>query len=183
VFTLTHGLLSWRTDGSIDEPFWSIFEFKSIVSLLPYVAMSLAFLKLRHADPTSHRPHEVPGGRAGAWIAALLCVALLVLAVVFFVVDPFDLSVFDAPTFWLVVGGLAVTFVVQEGFVWRSPRWKARLREHPELGAQVQLDGFAPDDASWLDGDALPPAPDEPAGRVGDGPESTDRTSQPPTRA
>ena len=183
VFTLTYGFLYWRTDGSIDELFWSIFAFSSIVFLLPYVVMSLAFLKLRHADPDAHRPYMVPGGRVGAWLSAVLCVALLVAAIVFFVVDPADLSLFDAQTFWLIVGGLAVTFVVQEVFVWRSPRWKARLREHPELRAQVELDGFAPDDASSLVGSDLPPAPDEPAGRAPEGPAGTDNTTQPPTRA
>ena len=78
---------------------------------------------------------------------------------------------------------LPIVLVVQEVFVWMSPRWKARLREHPELRAQVELDGFAPDDASSLVGSDLPPAPDVPADRSPDGPASTDNPSQPPTRA
>jgi amino acid transporter len=157
VFTLVYGVLFWATDGSIDELFWSIFAFSSIIFLLPYVVMALAFLKLRTSDPDAHRPYQVPFGRAGAWTAAGLCVVWLALATVFFVVDPFDLSTFDAQTFWLIIGGLAVTFAVQEVFVARSPRWQqARAAEtvppveHPELVGHVELEGTAPDDASSL---------------------------------
>ncbi|HEX6887265.1 MAG TPA: APC family permease [Candidatus Nanopelagicales bacterium] len=178
IFTVTYGVLYWRTDGSIDELFWSIFAFSSIVFLLPYVVMSLAFLRLRVTDAAAHRPYAVPGGRLGAWAAALLCVGALLLAIVFFVVDPFDLSLFDAQTFWLIVGGLAVTFVVQEVFVWRSPRWRARLREHPELGAAVELDGSAPDDAAALVTGELPASPTDVADRS-----TPQHPASPPTRA
>jgi hypothetical protein len=104
----------------------------------------------------------------GAWTAAGLCVVWLALAVVFFVVDPFDLSTFDAQTFWLIVGGLTVTFVVQEIFVARSPRWQraraaeaAASVEHPELLGDVELEGTAPDDASALTAPVQDQAPVE----------------------
>lgn len=157
ILTVVYGVLFWATDGSIDELFWSIFAFSSIVFLLPYLMMALSFLKLRVTDPDAHRPYQVPFGKAGAWLATALCLVSLALAIVFFVVDPFDLSSFDAQTFGLIVGGLAVTFVVQEIFVARSPRWQRAVAdalpadaEHPELAGQVELDGTAPDDASAL---------------------------------
>jgi len=167
--TLVYGVLFWATDGSIDDLFWSIFAFSSIVFLLPYVLMSLSFAKLRVTDAAAVRPYQVPFGRRGAWVATGLCLALLVLAVLFFIVDPFDLSSFDAQTFALIVGGLVVTVAVQEVFVARSPRWRRavaateaagpQLPEHPELGADVELSGIAPDDASSL---AALPAPEDP---------------------
>jgi amino acid transporter len=156
--TLTYGVLFWATDGSIDELFWSIFAFSSIVFLLPYVMMALSFAKLRVVDADAHRPYRVPLGRFGAWTATSLCLVALVLAVVFFLVDPFDLAGFDGKSFGLIMAGLAVTFAVQEIFVARSPRWQQRVRdargadapEHPELVGEVALDGIAPDDASAL---------------------------------
>lgn len=157
--TLVYGVLFWATDGSIDELFWSIFAFSSIVFLLPYLMMALSFARLRVTDPDAHRPYRVPFGRFGALTATGLCLTLVVLAVVFFVVDPFDLASFDVQTFGLIVGGLVVTFAVQEIFVARSPRWQGlrateaeRAAEpgHPELVGDVVLDGTAPDDASAL---------------------------------
>ena len=167
VFTLTYGVLFWATDGSIDELFWSIFAFSSIVFLLPYVVMSLAFTKLRASDPSAHRPYTVPGGKVGAWLSAGLVLVSLAAAIVFFLVDPFALDAFDARTFWLIAGGLVVTFIVQEVFVRLAPRWKAAQgipaagsSVHPEAHADVELEGLAPEDASTLD--ATPaPAPDE----------------------
>lgn len=152
VFTLVYGVLFWATDGSIDELFWSIFAFSSIIFLLPYLMMALSFAKLRISDPDAHRPYSVPLGRFGMWSATGLCLVLVTLAIVFFVVDPFDLSTFDAQTFWLIIGGVAVTFVVQEIFVARAPRWQKKLAgsAHPELDADVVLEGIAPHDASSL---------------------------------
>lgn len=140
--TLIYGVLFSVTNGDIDSLFWSLFAFSSIVFLLPYVAMSLAFLRLRVRDPHAERPYKVPGGTVGAWVSAVLVIVLLVAAVFFFVWNPW--IEFDATTTWLILGGLAATFIAQEVLVALSPRWK---REHPEL-VDVELDGTAPDNAA-----------------------------------
>ncbi|MCB0898222.1 MAG: APC family permease [Actinobacteria bacterium] len=140
--TLVYGVLFSLTNGDIDALFWSLFAFSSIVFLLPYVAMSLAFLRLRSQDPQAHRPYRVPGGVVGAWTSVLLVVVLLVAAVFFFVWNPW--AEFDATTTWLILGGLAATFIAQEILVRRSSHWKDRA-EHPELSARVDLEGIAPD--------------------------------------
>ena len=109
----------------------------------------------------------MPGGKVGAWLSAGLVLVSLAAAIVFFLVDPFALDAFDARTFWLIAGGLVVTFIVQEVFVRLAPRWKAAQgipaagpSVHPEAHADVELEGLAPEDASTLD--ATPaPAPDE----------------------
>lgn len=144
--TLIYGVLFSLTSGSIDALFWSLFAFSSIVFLLPYVAMSMAFLRLRRIDPHAHRPYQVPGGTAGAWTSAILVVLLLVAAVVFFVWNPW--LEFDATTTSLIVTGLIATVIAQEVLVWRSPRWKAT--EHPEADAVVDLEGLAPDTAAGI---------------------------------
>lgn len=143
--TVVYGVLFSVTNGDIDALFWSLFAFSSIVFLLPYVAMSLAFLRLRATDPGAERPYRVPGGSAGAWVSTVLVVILLVAAVLFFVWNPW--AEFDATTTWLIVAGLAATFAVQEVMVRRAPRWKVAA-EHPELNADVALEGIAPDTAA-----------------------------------
>ncbi|MBK6762607.1 MAG: APC family permease [Micrococcales bacterium] len=145
--TLVYGVLFSLTNGDIDALFWSLFAFSSIVFLLPYVAMSLAFLRLRRIDPDAHRPYTVPGKAFGAWLSATLVVVLLAAAVFFFVWNPW--VEFDATTTWLILGGLAATFVAQELLVWRSPHWKRT--EHPEAGAAVDLEGIAPDTPAGID--------------------------------
>ena len=146
--TLVYGVLFSLTNGDIDALFWSLFAFSSIVFLLPYVAMSLAFLRLRAQDPDAHRPYRVPGGVVGAWTSVLLVVVLLIAAVFFFVWNPW--AEFDATTTWLILGGLAATFIAQEILVRRSTHWK-RTSEHPELSAQVDLEGIAPDSPAGIE--------------------------------
>ena len=143
--TLIYGVLFSVTNGDIDSLFWSLFAFSSIVFLLPYVAMSLAFLRLRVRDPHAERPYKVPGGTVGAWTSAILVIMLLVAAVFFFVWNPW--IEFDATTTWLILGGLAATFIAQEVLVAMSPRWK---KAHPEL-VDVELDGIAPDTAEGIE--------------------------------
>jgi amino acid transporter len=145
--TLIYGVLFSLTNGDIDALFWSLFAFSSIVFLLPYVAMSLAFLRLRKIDADATRPYRVPGGAAGAIVSAGLVVALLAAAVFFFVWNPW--AEFDATTTWLILAGLGATFAVQELFVKMSPRWKKHV--HPEAGARVSLDGTAPDTAEGIE--------------------------------
>ncbi len=157
-FTVAYGVLFSLTDGGIDELFWSLFAFSSVIFLFPYMVMAAAFLRLRLTDADAVRPYRVPGGAAGAWLSTVLVVALLAAATVFFVWDPY--GEFDPRTFWLIMAGLLATFVVQEIFVHLAPGWKRRAAEHPELLAEVTLDGFAPEDASSLA--AAPRAPQDP---------------------
>ncbi|MBU4213217.1 MAG: APC family permease, partial [Actinobacteria bacterium] len=120
VFTVGYAGLFSLTDGAIDDVFWNLFAFSSVIFLLPYIVMMLAFRKLRRIDPARARPYRVPGGPVATWLITWVPTALLAAAVVFFVWNPFDYS-------WAVTGsilaGLAVTVAFQEYFCFRSPRW------------------------------------------------------------
>ena len=83
VFTLTYGVLFRLTDGSIDALFWSLFAFSSIVFLLPYVVMALAFP--RCARSTGRHPAVRGAGRRVGAAVGRPGRGLLVAAVVFFV--------------------------------------------------------------------------------------------------
>ncbi len=169
LITVGFGLLSWSTGGSIDDLFWNLFAFSSIVFLLPYIVMAAAFWTLRRTDADRRRPYRVPGGPVTAFVVAGLQIVLLAAAVVFFVYDP--TAGWDWGTAAPILVGLAATVVLQEVFVARSSTWKvlrAQEREaaeladesrtgvhqvhiHPEALAQVELDARTPHDLSTLD--------------------------------
>lgn len=119
-FTVGYAGLFSLTDGAIDDVFWNLFAFSSVIFLLPYIVMMLAFGKLRRIDPKRERPYRVPGGAALTWTVTWVPTALLALAAVFFVWNPWDFSF--AVTGSILVG-LAVTVGFQEYFCWKSPQW------------------------------------------------------------
>ena len=140
VVTVGYAGLFSLTDGAIDDLFWNLFAFSSVIFLLPYIVMMLAFRKLRRSDPDRPRPYRVPGGSTLEFLVTWVSVVLLVAAAVFFVWNPFDFS-------WEVTGsiliGLAITFVIQEIFCKRSPEWTrqraAERSETPEPAAELTL--------------------------------------------
>lgn len=120
VFTVGYAVLFAVTDGAIDDVFWNLFAFSSVIFLLPYIVMMLAFRQLRRIDPARTRPYRVPGGAVATWLITWVPTVLLGAAAVFFVWNPFDYS-------WAVTGsiliGLAVTVALQEWFCFKSPQW------------------------------------------------------------
>ena len=120
VFTVGYAALFSLTDGAIDDVFWNLFAFSSVIFLLPYIVMMLAFRKLRGIDPERARPYRVPGGRGWTLVITWVPTVLLATAAVFFVVNPYDFS-------WSVTGsiliGLAIAVVIQEWFCFKAPQW------------------------------------------------------------
>ena len=106
-----YGLLG----GSDDHYFWSLFAFASIVFLLPYLLLFPAFLKLRRVDPAASRPYRLPGGAWFARLAAVVCLAFVLQAIVFFVWVP------GLPVDWSfslpVSIGVALTLAVGEALI------------------------------------------------------------------
>lgn len=137
VVVLVYGTLFSLTDGAVDDLFWSLFAFSSVIFLLPYIVMMLAFRKLRIVDAGATRPYRVPGGRLVAELATWGPVTLLGLAALFFVWNPFE---FDANFTVAILAGIAVAVIIQEVFVHRAPRWAAaRAAEALEAEALAVL--------------------------------------------
>ena len=115
--------------------FWSLFAFGSIVFLLPYVAMSLAFLRLRKIDADAERPYRVPGGAASAIVSGPGCGAAGRRGVLLRVGTPGPVRRHHH----LADPGRPGCHLRRAGVVRGvSPRWK---HVHPEAGARVSLDG------------------------------------------
>ncbi len=96
-------ILAYALDPDQANVFWTLFALSSIVFLIPYLLMFPALLVLRRKFPDQHRPYVVPGGRAGAWISAILCEIGIVLTVFLFFYFPAE-GVSEG-TFWTITGG------------------------------------------------------------------------------
>jgi amino acid transporter len=107
VILLVYGVLV-TTNADL---FWSLFAFSAVIFLLPYIGLVLAFREMRRRDPGRERPFRVPGGRLVANLVTGLCVAALVLAIVFFVYTP------DAGMQWPVLAGAVVVLLLGEGVI------------------------------------------------------------------
>jgi amino acid transporter len=98
--------------GSPEDLFWTLFAFRSIVFLLPYLALFPAFLKLRKSDAKAERPYKVPGGKGFIAALAVICELFIIQAVVLFVWIPGE------PMDWAYAGpvliGVVLTLIVGE---------------------------------------------------------------------
>lgn len=115
VVIVVYGLLA----ADAEDLFWTLFAFSSIVFLLPYLIMFMAFLQLRRIDADRPRPYRVPGGKGGAFVFAMLCMAFIVQAIVFFIYTPEE---FDMTYAISIVIGVAITIVVGELMIMRAKR-------------------------------------------------------------
>jgi glutamate:GABA antiporter len=161
LFTVGYGVvMELSTSPRVETLFWNLFAFSTLVFLLSYLVMAAAFLKLRYSDPDAPRPYRVPGGQVGAWVTSLLVFGFIAAAMVFFMWWPgASLAREGYQNYVMQVGiGMAVVLVVGVIFAMIAPRWRARVDvagtavafDHPEAGADVALEGTAPDDAADL---------------------------------
>ncbi len=102
--------------SSAEDLFWTTFAFSSVVFLLPYFLLFLSFLKLRNSDATTPRPYRVPGGRTGAVVMAVVCMAFILQAIIFFIYQPGE---FDRVYAGAVVGGVLLTIIAGEMLIRR----------------------------------------------------------------
>ena len=99
-------ILNYALSGDANDVFWTLFAFSSIVFMLCYVIEFIAAVKLKFADNTP-RVYEVPGGKFGMVVCAILCEASVLLAIL----GLLDLDV-TGYGFWMQTIGLILTFVV-----------------------------------------------------------------------
>jgi amino acid transporter len=66
---LGNALLSSRADNV----FWMVFKLSGVCFLFSYLLLFPAFVILRRRRPAQPRPYVMPGGPAGAWLAAGFC--------------------------------------------------------------------------------------------------------------
>jgi glutamate:GABA antiporter len=116
VVVLVYGLIA----KTAEDLFWTIFAFSSVVFLLPYLLLFLAFLRLRwvkdhRVSQQEARParagYRVPGNFAVALVISVICMLFIMQAIVFFVFKP---GAFSAQYATSVMVGVLSTLAVGE---------------------------------------------------------------------
>jgi amino acid transporter len=112
-------IVAYVLDPNQTSVFWTLFALSSIVFLMPYLLMFPALLVLRGRFPDQPRPYVVPGGKAGAWTATVLCEAGIILTLFLFFYFPAE-GVSKA-TFWIITGGgTVVSLLIGWWLYWQS---------------------------------------------------------------
>lgn len=106
---LIYGLQS----GSAADLFWDLFTFSAVIFIMPYVGMSLAFMRMRVIDADHPRPYRVPGGHITAMAFGVICATVLILSIALFIYPPGDglqVSVLAGALITLAVGEVIIRF-------------------------------------------------------------------------
>lgn len=73
---------------SVEELFWTLIAFSTVIYLIPYIVVFAAFARLRVREPDQPRPFRVPGGSLGAKIVVALCMYFVIQTIVLFIITP-----------------------------------------------------------------------------------------------
>lgn len=103
--------------GTAEDLFWMLFEFSSMLFLMPYIILVFAFVKLRKDDASTVRPFKVPFGDNFALVLAVFMATVLSIAIMLFIWVPgypmdwaYTLPVLIGVIVVLVAGELIVSY-------------------------------------------------------------------------
>ncbi len=98
--------------GEANAVFWDVLSFSFVIFMVPYLFMFSAAVKLRYSDPDTRRIYRVPGGMAGMWICAILCLACVLIGVFFLFYE--NIAAGNWFAFWVKVVGTALCVLTGE---------------------------------------------------------------------
>ena len=104
-------LLYGRLATTNEDLFWALFSFSAVIFMLPYVALALAFVRLRRTDTKTARPFKVPGGDLMATALSAICVVIHVSTIGLFLYVPeggWQWSTIFGVSFVLLTGELLI---------------------------------------------------------------------------
>jgi amino acid transporter len=102
VEVLIYGLLA----SSAEDLFWMLLAFSTVIFFLPYLAMFIAFVRLRGIDGDAPRPFKVPGGMGVAKLLAMSPFMVLCFSIYLLLLPPGEPA--DWPFIAAIVVGCAV---------------------------------------------------------------------------
>ena len=114
-------VIAYALDPNQASVFWTLFALSSIVFLIPYLLMFPALLVLRRKFPDQPRPYTVPGGRAGAWIATILCEVGIALTLFLFFYFPIE-GTSKAAFLLITGGGTVLSLFIGWWLYWQASR-------------------------------------------------------------
>lgn len=91
---------------SVESMYDVLILMTTITYFIPYILLFGAFLKLRKSHPDNPRPYKVPGGTAGAWLAAGVGLFSVFLGIILpFVPGKSLITAYDIMIYELQIGG------------------------------------------------------------------------------
>lgn len=106
--SITIVIYGFMAGGSLEDLFFIIFAFTSVLYFIPFILMHSAYRKLKKLDPQIERPYTAPLGK----ICSVICQIALIGSMILFVVIPGE------PVDWLytgsVLGGIIITIIAGE---------------------------------------------------------------------
>lgn len=111
-----YGLLA----STAEDLFWTLFKFSTIVFLLPYLLMFLAFVTLRRRREAQSGGFRLPGGQGIALLFVALCMLFIVQAIVLFVWVPG--KPFLTVDTLAIVSGTVLVVIIGEILIRRASR-------------------------------------------------------------
>jgi amino acid transporter len=103
----------------VSSSFWALTDVASILSLLVYVSMFLAVLRLRYTQPNVPRSFTIPGGKIGLWVVCLsgLISSLFTIGIGF--LPPSQIPVGNVMTYELIIclgtlAGLGLPIIIYQ---------------------------------------------------------------------
>lgn len=93
IFTLICGIFLLMP--SVNSSYWILSNVTAILSLIVYVFMFAAAVKLRYSHPTVKRSYTIPFGKVGIWVVSLAGGLMSVLTIIVGLFPPSDIDVGD----------------------------------------------------------------------------------------
>ena len=107
--------------SSNENLFWTILAFTGVIFLLPYIAMTISYIKLRREDQETERTIAIPG-KTLPFVAAGIHLAMLAFSCVFFMLPPEG----EGMTYMVIlIGTIVGTQIIGEVIIARSAKRKA----------------------------------------------------------
>jgi amino acid transporter len=90
---------------SVSSSFWVLTDVTSILSLLVYIVMFAAALRLRYKYPEVRRAFVVPGGKVGIWLACIAGIISCLFTIVIGFLPPAQIPVGSLLRYELIISG------------------------------------------------------------------------------
>ncbi len=119
---------------NVEGFFVMITQTVTILYLLYYVIMFVAFIRLRYTQPDWPRSFKIPGGKFGAWLVTIVGIAASVFGIALAFYPPAQVKKeVGSDTVYVVTIAILVAIVIAVGFGWF---WLICIKQTPQRSSQ-----------------------------------------------